>query len=298
MEKLTWQCMDHLDGCCARESVCWTVAYLDILPTSHDCMLLSDTMDPHVCIGRSCASRRANFSGVQWLLLDRLIEANGKPMNRYVFDMVTHERDTKLQQQPDMTPLARASRGHMTDDIADVAALRGGGSGGDDGDAPRRSGRDASYNLRFGPSNLEGGGSAADLEFSKDLEAARAAATAHQSRGIAHDGGTGAELPSAQDYLDSGGGTPRRAARANPRSLMYRDCAVDEHLPHLATAPSSDTPGQHPDIPIPSRILAAYAAADSISDTSPQSVSAQSPRFGGPAVLQATLPGLQLPGRR
>ena len=260
--------------------------------------MLSDVLNVHVSIAKSCATRCVNLSVVQWLMLDRLIEAKGKPMNRYVFDMVTHERDTKLQQQPEMTPLARASRGHMTDNIADIAALRGGGSGGGDGDAQRRSGRDVSYNLRFGPCTLEGGSSAADLEFSKDLEAARAPAAAHQSPGSAGDGCTFAELPSTQDYLDGGGSAPRRAPLANPRSLIYGDCALDERLPQLTTAPSSDSPGQHPDIPIPSRILAAYAAADSISDTSPQSVSTQSPQLGGVAVLQATLPGLQLPGHR
>jgi hypothetical protein len=55
---------------------------------------------------------------MQMMVMDRLIEARARAINSYVFNIVTHENDTKLPLQPDMVPLSRDSRIHMTDNIA------------------------------------------------------------------------------------------------------------------------------------------------------------------------------------
>jgi hypothetical protein len=55
---------------------------------------------------------------LQLVVMDRLIETKPRAINNYVFDIVTHERDTRLFMEPDFMPLSRTSRMHMADDIA------------------------------------------------------------------------------------------------------------------------------------------------------------------------------------
>jgi hypothetical protein len=52
------------------------------------------------------------------MVMDRLIETKPRAINNYVFDIVTHESDTKLVRETEFTPLTRMSRSHMAEGIA------------------------------------------------------------------------------------------------------------------------------------------------------------------------------------
>jgi hypothetical protein len=55
---------------------------------------------------------------MQFMVADRLMEAKPRAINNYVFNIVTHEHNTKLMAHEDLVPMARGARVDMTDVVA------------------------------------------------------------------------------------------------------------------------------------------------------------------------------------